>query len=79
MCVFLLALQPSSPYILVAANNRDMFFSRNTAKAAFWDDHPNILAGNPPSEGAGGAGFSYPWPRSRYRDEAGWWYVDGSE
>ena len=46
MCVFFLALlQPSSRYVLVAANNRDEDFARDTAKAAFWDDHPSILAG----------------------------------
>ncbi|CAI8058562.1 Transport and Golgi organization 2 homolog [Geodia barretti] len=45
MCVFFLALQPSSRYVLVAANNRDEFFARETTQAAFWDDAPFILAG----------------------------------
>ena len=45
MCVFFLALQPSSRYVLVAANNRDEVFARETAQAAFWNDRPFILAG----------------------------------
>ena len=45
MCVFFLSLQPSSPFVLVATNNRDEFFARKTARAAFWDNHPKILAG----------------------------------
>lgn len=48
MCVLFLSYQPidpRSPYILIAANNRDEFFARRTAPAAFWDDHPTILGG----------------------------------
>lgn len=45
MCIFFLAVQPSSPYVLIAANNRDEFFARETTPAAFWEDEPGILAG----------------------------------
>ena len=48
MCILFLSYQPldtGSPYVLIAANNRDEFFERLTAPAAFWEDHPTVLAG----------------------------------
>ena len=45
MCILFLAIQPSSRYVLVAADNRDIFFGKETADATFWSDHPTILAG----------------------------------
>lgn len=47
MCILFLDYRPdgSSKYVLVAANNRDEFYLRDTAKANFWEDNPNILAG----------------------------------
>lgn len=45
MCVVFLAIQqhPDHPLILLA--NRDEFYDRPTARAAAWDDHPNVFAG----------------------------------
>lgn len=41
----MLAWRMSPDYPLVIAANRDEFFDRSTAPAAFWSDHPNVLAG----------------------------------
>jgi uncharacterized protein with NRDE domain len=30
----------------IILNNRDEFFDRPTADAAYWPDHPNILGGS---------------------------------
>ena len=49
MCILFLQYQPvceASPYVFIAADNRDEFYDRLTAPAAFWEDHPGILAGN---------------------------------
>ncbi len=45
MCVIFLAygVDPERPLILLA--NRDEFYDRPTARAAFWEDHPDIFAG----------------------------------
>jgi len=45
MCLIVLAwrVHPSLP--LVVATNRDEFHARPAARAAFWPDHPEILAG----------------------------------
>jgi uncharacterized protein with NRDE domain len=45
MCLIVLAwrLRPDLP--LIVAANRDEFHARPAAPAAFWDDHPEILAG----------------------------------
>jgi len=45
MCLILFAWQVHSDYPLILAGNRDEFYSRPTAPADFWDDHPQILAG----------------------------------
>ena len=45
MCLILLAWQTHPDYPLVVAANRDEFFARPTAPAAFWADAPHILAG----------------------------------
>lgn len=45
MCLILLAWQAHADYPLVVAANRDEFFRRRTASAAFWPDKPNVLAG----------------------------------
>lgn len=41
----MLAWRVSPDYPLVIAANRDEFFDRSTAPAAFWGEHPNVLAG----------------------------------
>jgi uncharacterized protein with NRDE domain len=45
MCLVLLALDSHPDYSLIVAANRDEFYDRPTARAAFWDDHPAVLAG----------------------------------
>lgn len=45
MCLILFAVDAHPRYRLVLAANRDEYFSRPTAPAAFWDDAPTVLAG----------------------------------
>lgn len=45
MCLILLAFRAHPRYHLVVAANRDEFFKRPTAQAAWWDESPDLLAG----------------------------------
>jgi uncharacterized protein with NRDE domain len=45
MCLILVAWRVHPDYPLVVAANRDEFFARPTAPAAFWKDAPQVLAG----------------------------------
>ncbi len=45
MCLILFANEANSRYRLVLAANRDEFYSRPTAPAAFWKEAPEVLAG----------------------------------
>ena len=45
MCLILVGWQTHRDYSLVVAANRDEFHARPAATAAFWPDHPPILAG----------------------------------
>jgi uncharacterized protein with NRDE domain len=45
MCLILLAHGAHPDYPLVIAANRDEYYERPTARAAFWPDQPHILAG----------------------------------
>jgi uncharacterized protein with NRDE domain len=45
MCLILVAWQAHPDYPLVVAANRDEFFVRQTAGAAFWNEAPRMLAG----------------------------------
>lgn len=45
MCLILLAWKVHADYPLVVAANRDEFHARSASPAAFWPDHPGILAG----------------------------------
>jgi len=45
MCLIFIAVKNHSKYKLVIAANRDEFYGRRTASAAFWQDHPQILGG----------------------------------
>ena len=45
MCLIVLAWQVRPDFPLIVAANRDEFHARPAARAAFWDDHPQILAG----------------------------------
>jgi uncharacterized protein with NRDE domain len=45
MCLVLIALDSHADYPLIVAANRDEFYDRPTAPAAFWTDAPSVLAG----------------------------------
>lgn len=45
MCLILFAQDAHPEYPFVFAGNRDEFYDRPTAAAAFWDDAPHVLAG----------------------------------
>ena len=45
MCLILFAHRAHPDYPLVIAANRDEYYERPTARAAFWEDHPEVLAG----------------------------------
>jgi len=45
MCLIIFAHQCHPRYPLLLAANRDEFFARPTAAAAFWPEHPDLLAG----------------------------------
>ena len=45
MCLVLVAYQLSPDWPLLIAANRDEYYERPTAAAAFWEDHPQVLGG----------------------------------
>lgn len=45
MCFIVLSYRQHPRYRLVLATNRDEFYARPTAPAAFWDETPTLLAG----------------------------------
>jgi uncharacterized protein with NRDE domain len=45
MCLIALAWRARPAYRLIVAANRDEYFGRPSAPAAFWDDHRGVLAG----------------------------------
>lgn len=45
MCLILFAYHVHPKFKLMVAANRDEFYQRQTAPAAFWEDDPEILAG----------------------------------
>jgi len=45
MCLIVLGWRVHPDYPLIVAANRDEFHARPAAPAAFWEDHPQILAG----------------------------------
>lgn len=45
MCSIFIAYKSHLKYRLIVAANRDEFYERPTAKAAYWDDNREILAG----------------------------------
>lgn len=51
MCLIVLGWQTDPRYPLVVAANRDEFFSRPTAPLAWWNDHPDLLAGRDLQDG----------------------------
>ena len=45
MCLIFLSLDCHPTYKLIVVANRDEFYSRKTAPAQFWKDHPDVLGG----------------------------------
>lgn len=45
MCLIFIAVKHHPKYKLIVAANRDEFYARRTAAAAYWNDHPEILGG----------------------------------
>lgn len=45
MCLIVVGWRAHPDYPLVVAANRDEFYARPTAAAAFWDDSPEVVAG----------------------------------
>ncbi len=45
MCLLVFTYDEHPDYSLVFAGNRDEFYARPTAPAAFWDEAPHVLAG----------------------------------
>src|SRR6185295_11671730 len=45
MCLIVLGWRVHAEHPLIVAANRDEFHARPAAPAAFWEDHPGILAG----------------------------------
>jgi len=45
MCLIFFSLRQYPTYKLIVAANRDEFYNRKTAAAAYWEDHPEILGG----------------------------------
>lgn len=51
MCLIIFAYKYHPEYNLVLAGNRDEYYERPTAPAAFWEDCPGVLAGRDLKEG----------------------------
>ncbi len=51
MCLILFSYQQHPEYPLVLAANRDEFYDRPTRQAQFWDEHPDLLAGQDLDQG----------------------------
>jgi uncharacterized protein with NRDE domain len=58
MCLILLAWHVHPDYPLVVAANRDEFFARPSAPAAFWPQTPDVLAGRDMEAGGTWLGIS---------------------
>lgn len=51
MCLILFAYRQHPRYRLIVAANRDEFYARPTASAAYWPEHPQLLAGKDLQQG----------------------------
>ena len=45
VCLVFVSLNSHSQYKVIVASNRDEFYERKTAPAAFWEDQPEIVGG----------------------------------
>lgn len=71
MCLILFAHRAHAAYPLVIAANRDEFYERPTAPAAFWHDAPHVLAGRDLQAGGSWLGITHDgrWAAlTNYRD-----------
>ncbi|WP_153117468.1 NRDE family protein [Rhodocyclus tenuis] len=60
MCLIVLAWQAHPDYPLLVAANRDEFFARPSAAAAFWDDAPAVFGGRDLQAGGSWLGITRP-------------------
>ncbi|MEW6187902.1 MAG: NRDE family protein [Thermodesulfobacteriota bacterium] len=51
MCLIVFAYRLHPYYPFIAAANRDEYYERPTSPAAFWENHPRVLAGRDLKEG----------------------------
>jgi uncharacterized protein with NRDE domain len=58
MCLIFFSLRNHPTYKLVVAANRDEFYSRRTAAADYWSDHPELLGGRDLEAGGTWMGIS---------------------
>jgi uncharacterized protein with NRDE domain len=58
VCLILFANEANSRYRLVLAANRDEFYSRPTAPAAFWKEAPDVLGGKDLKSGGSWLGMT---------------------
>jgi uncharacterized protein with NRDE domain len=58
MCLIVVAQQPAPGIALIVAANRDELFERPALPAAFWPDHPDIVAGRDQQAGGTWLGVS---------------------
>lgn len=56
MCLILFAWKSHPDYPLVVAANRDEFYDRDTQGMAWWDNHPEVLAGKDRADVLGSPG-----------------------
>ncbi|MGI6659097.1 MAG: NRDE family protein [Dethiobacteraceae bacterium] len=78
MCLVLLAYRQHPDYELILAANRDEFYARPTARASFWADYPDVLAGRDLQAGGTWLGITKSGrfaALTNYRDPA--WEVSG--
>jgi len=63
MCLIVFAWRAHPRYRLMVAANRDEYFGRPSAPAAFWDDHPRVLGGRDLEAGGSWLGIT---PQGRF-------------
>ena len=75
MCLILFAYKAHPSYNLILAANRDEFYERPSSPADFWEDTPQVLAGQDLQEGGTWMGIDRAGrfaAITNYRDPASW-------